>query len=59
LVLTTKRLAFLGERRTNSTELGDLIGVHAFADSIKLHRERKQFVMLSTVCPPGPISRRL
>jgi len=42
LVLTTKRLAFLGERRTNSTELGDLIGVHAFADSIKMHRERKQ-----------------
>jgi hypothetical protein len=42
LVLTTKRLAFLGERRTNSTELGDLIGVHAFADSIKLHSERKQ-----------------
>jgi hypothetical protein len=42
LVLTTKRLAFLGELRTNSTELDDLIGVHAFADSIRVHRERKQ-----------------
>jgi hypothetical protein len=42
LVLTTKRLAFLGEQRTNSTELDDLIGVHTFADSIRVHRERKQ-----------------
>jgi hypothetical protein len=42
LVITNKRLAFLGQVRTTSTELGDLIGVHAFADSIKVHRERKQ-----------------
>jgi hypothetical protein len=42
LVLTTKRLAFLGDLRTTSAELGDLIGIHAFADGIKVHRARKQ-----------------
>jgi hypothetical protein len=42
LVITSKRLVFLGQVRTTITELGDLIGVHAFDDSIKVHRERKQ-----------------
>jgi hypothetical protein len=42
LLLTTKRLAFLGSLRTNSSSLDDLIGVKDFADGIQVHRERKQ-----------------
>jgi hypothetical protein len=42
LVLTTKRLAFLGPLRTNSSSLDDLIGVEDFAGGIQVHRERKQ-----------------
>src|SRR5262245_2867499 len=43
LMLTNKRLVFLGDRRTNSVELGDLIGVHAFADGIKVHHARNEW----------------
>jgi hypothetical protein len=42
LVLTKKRLAFLGFQRTNSTALDDLISVHAYSDGIRIHHERKQ-----------------
>ena len=42
LVLTTKRLAFLGSLRTNNTSLDDLIGVKDVGNGIQVHRERKQ-----------------
>jgi hypothetical protein len=42
LVLTTKRLAFLGARRTNNVMLQDVIGTVAYTDGIQLHREHKQ-----------------
>jgi hypothetical protein len=42
LVLTTKRLAFLGAGRTNNVMLQDIIGTKSFTDGIELHRERKQ-----------------
>jgi hypothetical protein len=42
LILTTKRLAFLGSLRTNSSSLDDLIGVKDFTGGIQVHRERKQ-----------------
>ena len=42
LVLSTKRLAFLGSLRTNNSSLDDLIGVKDFAAGIQVHRERKQ-----------------
>jgi hypothetical protein len=42
LVLTTKRLAFLGSLRTNNSSLDDLIGVKALGNGIQVHREHKQ-----------------
>ena len=42
LILTTKRLAFLGALRTNSTDLQDLIGINDAGNGIQVHRERKQ-----------------
>jgi hypothetical protein len=42
LVLTTKRLAFLGSVRTNNSSLDDLIGVKDLGNGIQVHRERKQ-----------------
>ena len=42
LILTTKRLAFLGSLRTNSSSLDDLIGVKDVGNGIQVHRERKQ-----------------
>ena len=42
LVLTTKRIAFLGSLRTNSSSLDDLIGIKDVGNGIQLHRERKQ-----------------
>ena len=42
LVLTSKRLAFLGSVRTNSVDLGDLISLEHYTDGIAVHRERKQ-----------------
>jgi hypothetical protein len=42
LVLTTKRLAFLGSLRTNNSSLDDLIGVKDLGNGIQVHRERKQ-----------------
>jgi hypothetical protein len=42
LILTTKRLAFLGSLRTNSSSLDDLIGVNDVGNGIQVHRERKQ-----------------
>ena len=42
LILTTKRLAFLGSLRTNSSSLDDLIGVNDVGIGIQVHRERKQ-----------------
>lgn len=42
LVLTTKRLAFLGSLRTSNVKLDDLISVQSFADGVQIHRERKE-----------------
>jgi hypothetical protein len=42
LVLTSKRLAFLGSMHTNSVDLCDLIGLQPHSDGIAVHRERKQ-----------------
>jgi hypothetical protein len=42
LVLTTKRLAFLGTLRTNISSLDDLIGVKDLGYGIQVHCERKQ-----------------
>jgi len=42
LVLTTKRLAFLGSLRTNNSSLDDVIGVEDVGNGIQVHRERKQ-----------------
>jgi hypothetical protein len=42
LVLTTKRLAFLGSLRTNNSSLDDLIGVKDVGNGIQVYRERKQ-----------------
>jgi hypothetical protein len=42
LVLTTKRLAFLGAGRANNVMLQDVIGTVAYTDGIQLHREHKQ-----------------
>ena len=42
LILTTKRLAFLGSLRTYSGSLDDLIGVKDVGNGIQVHRERKQ-----------------
>jgi hypothetical protein len=42
LVLTSKRLAFLGSMRTNSVDLCDLISLQPYSDGIAVHRERKQ-----------------
>jgi hypothetical protein len=42
LILTTKRLAFLGSLRTNSSSLDDLIGINDIGNGIEVHRERKQ-----------------
>jgi hypothetical protein len=44
LVLTTKRLVFLGQLRTNSVILSDIISIQSFTDAIDVHRERKQKV---------------
>ena len=42
LVLTTKRLAFMGSMRTNNVSLDDIVTVEPYADGIRLHRERKE-----------------
>ena len=42
LVLTSKRLAFLGSLRTNSVDLCDLISVEHSIDGIAVHREHTQ-----------------
>ena len=42
LVLTLKRLAFLGSMRTNSVDLCDLISLQPSSDGIAVHREHKQ-----------------
>ena len=42
LVVTTKRLAFVGSIRTNSTDLNDVISVEDYSDGIRVHREHKQ-----------------
>jgi hypothetical protein len=42
LVLTSKRLAFLGSMRTNSVDLCDLISLQPYSDGIAVHCERKQ-----------------
>jgi hypothetical protein len=41
LVLTTKRLVFVGALRTASTDLRKLIRAEVFADSIRVNREGK------------------
>lgn len=42
LVLTTKRLAFVGSLRTTNISLEDIVGMKAQVDCIQLHREGKQ-----------------
>jgi hypothetical protein len=42
LVVTTKRLAFIGSMRTNSVDLNDLIAIDLYEDGIRVHREHKQ-----------------
>jgi hypothetical protein len=42
LVLTTKRLAFMGSLRTTDINLKDIVGMKAYTDGIQLHRERKE-----------------
>jgi hypothetical protein len=42
LLLTSKRLAFLGAMRTNNVDLQDLISVEPYTDGVSVHRERKQ-----------------
>jgi hypothetical protein len=42
LVLTTKRLAFMGSLRTTNVSLNDIIGTKAYSDGIQVHRERKE-----------------
>jgi hypothetical protein len=42
LVLTTKRLAFMGALRTSNVTLDDIIAIKMYADGIRVHRERKQ-----------------
>ena len=42
LVLTTKRLVFMGSMRTSNVKLDDIIGIESYTDGIQVHRERKQ-----------------
>jgi hypothetical protein len=42
LVLTTKRLAFMGSVRTSNVRFDDIIGINFYTDGIQLHRERKE-----------------
>jgi hypothetical protein len=42
LVLTTKRLVFMGSLRTSNVMLNDLVGVKPYTDGIQVHRERKE-----------------
>ena len=42
LVLTTKRLAFLGSLRTYNSSLDDLIGVKDVGEGIQVHREQAE-----------------
>jgi hypothetical protein len=45
LVLTTKRLVFLGSKRTSNVKLQDIITVEAtYQDAFEVHRERKDKV---------------
>ena len=41
LLLTTKRLAYLGSVRTSNVKLDDIIGLEHFTDGIAVHRKRK------------------
>jgi hypothetical protein len=41
LVLTTKRLVFVGSKRTASTELRKLVNVDHYADAITIHKDGK------------------
>jgi hypothetical protein len=52
LVLTTKRLVFVGSQRTNNVSLNDVVRVEAYADGIKLHRERKEQAETYLLCRP-------
>ena len=42
LVLTTKRLTFMGSLRTTNVKLDDVIGIQIYTDGIQVHRERKE-----------------
>jgi hypothetical protein len=42
LVLTTKRLTFMGSLRTTNVSLDDIVTIESYTDGIKVHRERKQ-----------------
>lgn len=42
LLLTTKRLLFFGLKRTNNTDIHDLINIEAYHDGISMCRKRKR-----------------
>ena len=42
LVLTNKRLVFVGALRTSTTDLSKLVNVELFSDAIRVHRQGKQ-----------------
>ncbi len=63
LVLTTKRLAFLGSLRTNNVRLDDIIGIRDYIDGIQVHRERKDraetYILSQPIRIPGGSGRGL
>jgi hypothetical protein len=42
LVLTTRRYVFLGEKRTLSVDLSEIIGVEPYGDAVAIHRAGKE-----------------
>jgi len=42
LVLTTRRCVFLGEKRTLSVDLSEIIGVEPYGDAVAIHRAGKE-----------------
>ena len=42
LVLTSRRLVFLGEKRTINVDLSQIIGVEPYLDAVAIHRANKQ-----------------
>ena len=42
LVLTNKRYALMGEKRTVSANLGQIVGIEPYRDAVAIHRANKQ-----------------